>query len=150
MAALACFLLACVRTAFLHETRIPWEDEPVVGIAEPSLAASTKWALNQWEWGRFHHSCDGADICVKRGFLFPGTGDKSLGRAFWPGEGNACDAVVYRPAREAVVVAHEIGHCFGMDHSQHSHSVMSATINVDPDYWYWVTYDDIRVLERIK
>ena len=141
-------LLSCVSTAHLHPRRTRWEQEPVIGYTEESLADSVDWAVSQWGWGVTQSGCEGADICVSRGFASPF--DKSLGRAFWPGKAHACDAVVYRPTREGVTVAHEIGHCFGMDHSEHSHSVMNEFISSDVDHWYWVTHDDRAVLERIK
>ena len=143
---IAC-LLGCVSTAHIRDDRIRWEHEPIVGTSDPTLMDDVSWAVDQWEWGVAQAGCEGADICVRRGFA---VANGPLGQAYWPGDKNPCDAVVNRPWREPVVVAHEIGHCYGLGHSQNSNSVMSASFSDDEDKMYWVTYDDAAALARIQ
>ncbi|MEM9067106.1 MAG: matrixin family metalloprotease [Myxococcota bacterium] len=148
--------LSCVSTVDLRDDRIQWTREPVIGIAETDLSDGTRWAIKQWRWGTFQSGCQGADICVRRGFLWPGASSRTGGYAEWPGQSNACDAVIVRPAF-GFVIAHELGHCFGLGHSVDQRSVMYPVIGGDdlpqpgvtplPPH---VTHDDADALELVK
>ena len=144
-------MLSCAATAnYLHPTRTRWGQEPTVGTDDPSLEQSTRWALGRgaWGWGRFVGSCDGADICVRRGFFHPRS---QVGVAIWPGQNNRCDALVLDgdPDLQAYIVAHEVGHCFGLHHNpDQPRSIMFWYL--DREQRHWVTDRDLDQLEVIR
>lgn len=140
---LVVLLASCPASVQMRPDRIVWSDTPTIGTDDSSLEDDIDWAVSQWGWGSPQSGCEGADICVRRGFL---VANGPAGRAEWPGRSNRCDVWVYRPINDPVIVAHEIGHCFGLGHSTHPRSVMYPEINGDD--MYWVTYDDYNTLHR--
>lgn len=69
-------------------------------------------ALEAWGYGRPLPSCAGADVCVIAGT-----------RHHAGPVGQRCIAEVATPVRWETV-AHELGHCFGLPHSDNELSVM--------------------------
>jgi hypothetical protein len=141
----ALLLCACEPTVSLREDRIRWDREPTIGVAESSLEDGTRWAIDQWEWGAYVGQCTDADICVSRGFA---ARESSGGFAQWPGEANPCDAVVIQP-RFGFVIAHELGHCFGLGHNDNRRSIMHRSLPAI-DEPRVVTFDDAEALDRVR
>lgn len=103
-----------------HPQRIRWRDEPTVAGRGADLAAVTREAVRAWGFGRWVDDCVGADVCVARGML---EGRRELGRAEWDRDApRTCDVWVMQVRFS--VVAHELGHCFGLGHSTDRASVM--------------------------
>lgn len=127
--------------------RLTYAREPVVGVRDPVLMQAAEWSVNAWDYGALQSGCDGADICVRVGMLEPGG---PLGRAYWGPGIEGCKAEVMFPRWE--IVAHEIGHCFGLGHSRHSQSVMYPTVDntFDSSDVRYVTRSDLEALEAIK
>lgn len=119
-----CFLLtACSLPAPVspRHDRVAWGREPTVGTDDEALRPVVQQAIAAWGWGRLVETCESADICVARDAL-EGAGD-SWGRASWRPDGPArCRVAVM--VETFGVVAHELGHCFGLGHSADRRSVM--------------------------
>lgn len=88
-----------------------WPSEPTVGASTPALAQPLEHAVERWGYGRQLPSCVGAEICVIDGQ-----------RSHAGPRGRRCIAEVDTHAW--YVVAHEVGHCYGIDHSADPASVM--------------------------
>lgn len=132
--------------------RIVWDHEPTVGTDDSDLDGDVRSSLRAWGWGVHVMGCAEADICVTRGFLDPGG---PYGQALWePYVGTECEARVNVQTWE--IVAHEIGHCFGLDHSQDRRSVMWPTAREPWETSFGdnpprhVTLSDRRVLRSIR
>jgi len=127
--------------------RIVWDHEPTVGTDSAELEPDVRTALSEWNWGEYVGPCP-ADICVTRGALEEG--DRHWGMASWA-SGTSCDANVR--VHTYVVVAHEIGHCFGLGHSHDRRSIMFEYVR-DPferdALGQWVTHSDRQVLRSIQ
>lgn len=117
-----------------HPDRIHWSHEPTICIspdvyperAREVYAESAQDAIDAYGVGVLVDSCEGADIRIQQGALTAADGG-AWGRATWPGErGNACD--VFVKVYHYVIIPHELGHCFGLDHSTDRRSVMYATV----------------------
>lgn len=106
-----------------------WKDEPTVGVSTPELAQPVAHALERWGYGRQVSGCRGADVCVIRGQ-----------RNHAGPRGRRCVAEVDTAAW--YVVAHEIGHCYGLPHSDDPASVMHGYSRPGQD----VTTEDRRAL----
>lgn len=114
--ALALLLSACGGAPWASTPGMGWRwpHEPTVGPSTLALAPAVDQALTAWGYGRAVPSCVGADVCVLAGR-----------RSHAGPSGGRCLAEVQFDAFE--IVAHEIGHCFGLPHSSDPESVM---------FWY--------------
>lgn len=122
-AAIAC-LMACAAPWTGHPGMgWRWKAEPTVGVSTPELAEPVQRALRSWGYGRYQATCRGADVCVM------------VGTAHHAGpRGQRCIAEIAQgqdasgePAYSWIVVAHEIGHCYGLPHSTDPTSVMCSS-----------------------
>ena len=139
-------LLSCVASTPLHPDRVIFDGEPIVGVAEASLMDSAEWAVEQWSWGVLQAGCDGADICLERGALSVGG---SAGKALWYAQSGTCTARVNNPRNQDYVVAHELGHCYGLAHNEDQpNSIMFPRL--DPNGPHFVTDRDLEALDRIR
>lgn len=127
-----------------HPSRIRWDREPTVAGRDEELSRVVASAVRAWGFGRAVTDCVGADVCVARAFL---EGRAEMGRAVWDREDpRTCDVWVLE-ARFAVV-AHELGHCFGLGHSSDRRSVMYYRASrLEPRF---ITRSDRRLLAELQ
>lgn len=83
-----------------------------MGVSSPALAPAAELALARWGYGRSVPSCEGADVCVRMG-------PRNHGGLRVDGQCLAEVNVSYW-----FLVAHEIGHCYGLGHSEDPGSIM--------------------------
>lgn len=103
--------------------RIAWHREPRIATNAPELHPLVVQAIDDWGWGQLVAECLDADICVARDAMEGGR--RAWGRASWdPGDDARCHAEVIIPSY--AVVVHELGHCFGLGHSEDRRSLMHA------------------------
>lgn len=103
-----------------------WREEPTVGAASTVLDAPLDEALRRWGYGTRLPSCRDADVCVVLG---DGSLHPNAGR-----QGDRCVAEVPERSVYWFVVAHELGHCYGLPHSDDPGSVMyGAASNANQD-----------------
>ena len=123
--ALAALLSACGPPWANHAgTGWRWPQEPSVGVSTPELAPPVRAALRAWRYGRFQTDCRGVDVCVTVG----------VAHHAGPRGGSRCFAEIAQGVNAAgvrayswAVVAHELGHCFGLGHSTDPASVMCSS-----------------------
>lgn len=134
-------------TITVMDERVPWEGQPLVGTDDRSLEDDTRSAVQQWGWGLFQRTCYHAQICVRRGPLEPGG---PWGRAVWQDGRLECTVLIM--VQTWAVVAHEIGHCYGLDHSTDRRSVMYEYVQSPLDahsMGQWITRADREALSYI-
>lgn len=103
-----------------------WRSEPTVGASSPALAPLVAHAVEAWGYGRLVPSCAGADVCVVRGQRSHAqrVGDRCIAEV-------ALGAVDQLPRGVWHTTAHELGHCYGLGHSDDPASVMHPKPSVD-------------------
>lgn len=120
--------LVCVSTACSipppiapRHDAIAWEREPTIATDTPALRGLLREAVAAWGWGRIVEDCYEADICVSRDAMEGGR--RAWGRASWErDEASRCQADVMLESLSVVV--HELGHCYGLGHSEDGRSLM--------------------------
>lgn len=98
-----------------------WRHEPTVGTASPALAPLVERAVDAWGYGRLLSTCEGADVCV---IASAASRAGPVGRRCIAEVAIGGAALEQPPPGVALVVEHEIGHCYGLGHSADPGSVM--------------------------
>lgn len=98
-----------------------WRVEPSVGASTPTLVPLVARAVAAWRYGRALPTCQGADVCVI-------VGQRS--HAYVRRPRCLAEVALAGPALEQPPLAvqwtveHEIGHCYGLPHTDDPSSVM--------------------------
>lgn len=126
--------------------RIAWSREPTIATDTPSLRPLVRDAIAEWGWGQMVDECLDADICLSRDAMEGGR--RAWGTASWePTGATRCHADVMIESYQ--VVAHELGHCFGLGHSEDRRSLMNARTQ-DGARFPHVTRADLAALDAIR
>lgn len=124
--------------------RVAWTHEPRISTNAPELRVLVRQAIAEWGWGQYVAECLDADICITRDAME--SGRTAWGRASWePAGERRCQAAVI--IASFPVVAHELGHCFGLGHSEDRRSLMHARTG---DRFQQITRADRAALRAIQ
>ncbi len=120
---LIALLTSCVvLPAHIHPlpNRHEWPSEPTVGTDVPEYLDDVQEAVRAWRWGRYVEGASKADIYFVQGALQSGGVYGTAGRD--PQNSARCRIEIR--VQTGAVIAHELGHCYGIGHSTDRHSIM--------------------------
>ena len=146
--AVAVFILGCspmvpcdVPGSF--DSIMAWHREPTIGVMEGSeeLEPMVLQGIEDWGWGRYLGDCNDVDICVRKGEM---SSETPYGLAKRKQGTLQCEIIMYVDWYR--IAAHELGHCYGLDHSEQDDSIMRARYHQKMQ----VTEQDLDTLHAIN